>query len=90
MVPEGIQFPSQLETLIMNSNSLEGVITGSLFHNLSKLKVLGLSGNSFVLEINRNWVPPFQLQAIILQHCKLGPYFPRWLKTQKTLMRLDI
>ncbi|XP_057761113.1 receptor-like protein EIX2 [Arachis stenosperma] len=89
-VPEGIQFPSQLETLIMNSNSLEGVITNSQFHNLSKLKVLGLSGNSFVLKINRDWIPPFQLQAIMLQHCKLGPYFPKWLKTQKRLMRLDI
>ncbi|QHO44088.1 hypothetical protein S83_017653 [Arachis hypogaea] len=89
-VPEGIQFPSQLETLTMNSNSLEGVITNSQFHNLSKLKVLGLSGNSFVLEINRDWIPPFQLQAIMLQHCKLGPYFPKWLKTQRRLMQLDI
>ncbi|XP_057761114.1 receptor-like protein EIX2 [Arachis stenosperma] len=89
-VPEGIQFPLQLETLIMNSNSLEGVITDSQFHNLSKLKVLGLSGNSFALKINRDWIPPFQLQAIMLQHCKLGPDFPKWLQTQKTLMRLDI
>ncbi|RYR62937.1 hypothetical protein Ahy_A04g020695 [Arachis hypogaea] len=89
-VPEGIQFPSQLETLIMNSNSLEGVITDSLFHNMSKLKVLSLSGNSFVLKINPDWIPPFQLQVIMLQHCMLGPYFPKWLKTQKTLTRLDI
>ncbi|KAL1319544.1 hypothetical protein AAHE18_15G285300 [Arachis hypogaea] len=85
-VPEGIQFPSQLETLIMNSNSLEGVITDSQFHNLG----LGLSGNSFVLEINRDWIPPFQLQVIMLQHCKLGPDFPKWLQTQKNLMQLDI
>ncbi|XP_020999690.1 receptor-like protein EIX2 [Arachis duranensis] len=89
-VLEGIQFPSQLETLIMYSNSLEGVITDSLFHNLSNLKSLDLSGNSFVLEINRDWIPPFQLQVIMLQHCKLGPDFPKWLQTQKNLMQLDI
>ncbi|RYR06556.1 hypothetical protein Ahy_B05g073876 isoform B [Arachis hypogaea] len=89
-VPEGIQFLSQLETLIMNSNSLEGVITDSLFHNLSKLKVLDLTGNSFVLKINPDWIPPFQLQVIMLQHCMVGPYLPKWLQTQKNLMQLDI
>ncbi|MED6118308.1 hypothetical protein PIB30_001538 [Stylosanthes scabra] len=89
-VPEEIQFPSQLETLIMNSNSLEGVITESRFHNLSKLKVLDLSGNSFVLKFNHDWIPPFQLQVIMLQQCMLGPYLPKWLQTQKYLMQLDI
>ncbi|MED6118307.1 hypothetical protein PIB30_001537 [Stylosanthes scabra] len=89
-VPEEIRFPSQLVTLIMNSNSLEGVITESHFHNLSKLKVLDLSGNSLVLKINHGWIPPFQLQVLLLQHCMLGPYLPKWLKTQKILMQLDI
>ncbi|KAL4317639.1 hypothetical protein S245_053905 [Arachis hypogaea] len=89
-VPEDIRFPLQLETLIMNSNSLEGVITESHFYNLSNLKVLDLSGNSFVLKINPDWIPPFQLQVINLQHCMLGPYLPKWLQTQKNLIQLDI
>ncbi|MED6199131.1 hypothetical protein PIB30_073090 [Stylosanthes scabra] len=89
-VHEEIRFPSQLETLIMNSNSLEGVITESHFQNLSKLKFLDLSGNSFVLKTNHDWIPPFQLQVMMLQHCKLGPYLPKWLKTQKKLLQLDI
>ncbi|KAL1319447.1 hypothetical protein AAHE18_15G279500 [Arachis hypogaea] len=89
-VPEDIRFPSQLKTLMMNSNSLEGVITESHFYNLSNLKVLGLSGNSFVLKINPDWIPPFQLQVIMLQHCMVGPYLPKWLQTQKNLMQLDI
>ncbi|MED6131023.1 hypothetical protein PIB30_006351 [Stylosanthes scabra] len=89
-VREEIQFPSQLETLIMNSNSLEGVITESQFHNLSKLKVLDLSGNSFVLKINYDWIPPFQLQVLMLQQCMLGPYHRKWLQTQKYLIQLDI
>ncbi|MED6173923.1 hypothetical protein PIB30_064251 [Stylosanthes scabra] len=89
-VAEEIQFPSQLDTFIMNSNSLEGVITESQFHNLSKLKVLDLSGNSFVLKINHDWIPPFQLQVLMLQQCMLGPYLPKWLQTQKYLMQLDI
>ncbi|XLR66969.1 hypothetical protein HN51_009552 [Arachis hypogaea] len=89
-VPEEIRFPLQLETLMMNSNSLEGVITESHFYNLSNLKVLDLSGNSFVLKINPDWIPPFQLQVINLQHCMLGPYLPKWLQTQKNLIQLDI
>ncbi|XP_015967144.2 receptor-like protein EIX2 [Arachis duranensis] len=89
-VPEEIRFPLQLETLMMNSNSLEGVITESHFYNLSNLKVLDLSGNSFVLKINPDWIPPFQLQVINLQHCMLGPYIPKWLQTQKNLIQLDI
>ncbi|MED6173922.1 hypothetical protein PIB30_064250 [Stylosanthes scabra] len=89
-VPKGIQFPSQLEALVMNSNTLEGVIRDSQLHSLSKLKVLDLSGNSFILKISPDWIPPFQLQVMMLQHCMLGPYLPKWLQTQKYLKQLDI
>ena len=53
------RFPSQLEILSLNFNSLEGVITDSHFANMSKLSYLGLSDNSLALTFSQNWVPPF-------------------------------
>ncbi|KAL6284576.1 hypothetical protein ACE6H2_015505 [Prunus campanulata] len=37
-----------------------------------------------------DWIPPFQLDYIILGSCKMGPDFPKWLQTQKTFSCLDI
>ncbi len=35
-------------------------------------------------------MPPFQLDFIDLSSCKLGPDFPKWMKTQKKFAYLDI
>ncbi|XP_020221546.2 receptor-like protein EIX1 [Cajanus cajan] len=90
-IPKDIQFPPQLESLNMHSNSLKGVLTEYHFTNLSKLKELKLSKNSLLaLTFKQNWVPPFQLSYIGLQSCMLGPTFPKWLKTQNHFNDLDI
>ncbi|KAI5345431.1 hypothetical protein L3X38_013308 [Prunus dulcis] len=80
---------SSLEVLSLRNNQLSGVISGTHFSKLSKLRNLDLS-NSLVLDIHANWIPLFQLDYIILGSCKMGPDFPKWLQTQKKFSYLDI
>ncbi|WVZ15269.1 hypothetical protein V8G54_012835 [Vigna mungo] len=87
-IPKDIRFPTQLETLKMNLNSLGGVISDSHFANMSKLQLLDLSDNSLALEFSKNWTPSFQLDYIGLRSCKLGPTFPKWF--QNDIEILDI
>lgn len=37
-----------------------------------------------------DWIPPFQLNYIILGSCRIGPTFPPWLQIQKNSSYLDI
>ncbi|KAL5573045.1 hypothetical protein UlMin_022642 [Ulmus minor] len=90
-IPESIGQLSELETLDISSNSLGGVISETYFSNLSKLSFLDLSFNShLVLNVSIDWIPPFQLNTIRLGDCKMGPQFPKWLRTQKNYSQLDI
>ncbi|KAF7813011.1 receptor-like protein EIX1 [Senna tora] len=89
-IPRDLQFPSQLVTLFISFNSLKGVLTESHFANMPNLKHLDISNNSLALRFNHNWIPPFQLESIYVRSCKLGPSFPKWLKTQNDLTSLDM
>ncbi|CAN6566066.1 unnamed protein product [Malus baccata var. baccata] len=97
-IPESIGQMSKLEDISFGMNSLEGVISERLqftlsethFSKLSKLIYLDLSSNSLGLNLNSNWVPPYQLDHINLGSCKMGPYFPKWLQTQRGFTYLDI
>ncbi|KAJ4788294.1 LRR receptor-like serine/threonine-protein kinase GSO1 [Rhynchospora pubera] len=83
--------PSEIGTLVclkelyLSGNSLSGVITEAHFVKLSNLETLDLSGNMLTLKLNENWVPPFQLQYLALESCKVGPKFPSWLQWQTQL-----
>ncbi|XP_008343730.2 receptor-like protein EIX1 [Malus domestica] len=76
-IPESIGQMSNLEYMYLDMNALEGVVSESHFSNLSRLTSLYLSSNSLALSFNSNWVPPFQLDTIVLGSCKMGPYFPK-------------
>ncbi|KAH0979475.1 hypothetical protein GBA52_006652 [Prunus armeniaca] len=89
-IPESIGQMSNLEFIDLHMNSFEGVISETHFSKLSKLRYLDLSSNSLVLNFSFDWVPPFQLRLITLGSCKMGPYFPKWLRTQKSYYWLDI
>ncbi|XP_037491668.1 receptor-like protein EIX2 isoform X1 [Jatropha curcas] len=81
---------SQLEEFNISSNSLSGVISEHHFSNMSELVLLDLSGNSLILNISVNWVPPSSLANIILASCKIGPHFPKWLHSLNNYFALDI
>ncbi|XP_028798346.1 receptor-like protein EIX1 [Neltuma alba] len=80
-----------LEEFNVASNVLGGRITNlAHFANLTKLKLLDLSWNSFTLNFSNNWIPQFQLTSFAAQSVALGPSFPRWLQTQNNLYDLDV
>ncbi|XP_027364278.1 receptor-like protein EIX1 [Abrus precatorius] len=89
-IPKSFGLLSQLRHLDMRENSLEGMITETQFANLTKLLVLILSQNSLTMKFDDKWIPKFQLEVLKLQSCKVGPTFPKWLQTQKSLISLDM
>ncbi|PON96923.1 LRR domain containing protein [Trema orientale] len=89
-VPESIGQLSSLEALILSSNSLNGVLAEVHFSNLSRLESLDISQNPLSLNISSDWIPPFQLDTLSLDSCKVGPAFPKWLQTQKKLRSLYV
>ncbi|XP_038978017.1 receptor-like protein EIX1 [Phoenix dactylifera] len=81
---------AELVSLDLSSNSLEGVMSEEHFANFTKLNFLRLSGNQLILNLTSDWIPPFQLQVLGIDSCKLGPQFPAWLRTQENISYLDL
>ncbi|KAG6491220.1 receptor-like protein EIX1 [Zingiber officinale] len=91
LIPHAIGKLVNLELLQLSVNSFEGDITEFHLSNLTKLKDLILSDNPFLtIAINHNWSPLFQLELISLGSSKLGPRFPTWLRSQKSIMVIDL
>ncbi|XP_047965251.1 receptor-like protein EIX2 [Salvia hispanica] len=89
-IPISIGQLSHIRYLDLSSNSLEGLVSESHFSKLHKLESLDLSFNPLlILDIAPDWSPPFQLSAIKLAGCNVGPYFPNWIRTQINLSILD-
>jgi Leucine-rich repeat (LRR) protein len=84
-IPVSLGNLSNLEELRISSNFLEGVVSEEHFSNLTKLRNFDASSNSLTLQVSTNWVPPFQLQTLVMGSCALGPRFPSWLQSQKDL-----
>ena len=79
---------SNLEFLGVGRTSLTGNISEVHFTALSKLSGLAIYETSLSFHVNSNWTPPFQLEHLEANSCKMGPKFPAWLKTQKSLSYL--
>ncbi|KAF7815749.1 receptor-like protein EIX2 [Senna tora] len=89
-LPKSLGQLSNLESLNLKGNSLVGVITEETFSKLSSLDTLQLSSTGLGFDLDPKWVPPFQLSNLFLANVSLGPNFPTWLYTQKSLDSLDI
>ncbi|XP_030934033.1 receptor-like protein EIX2 isoform X1 [Quercus lobata] len=84
-LPKSLGLLSNLKHLFIGKNSLTGTVDEVFFTKLSKLKYLDLSRTPLFFNVNSNWVPPFQLIYAHMSSCKIGPSFPAWLQTQRSL-----
>ncbi|KAJ9679388.1 hypothetical protein PVL29_021345 [Vitis rotundifolia] len=89
-VPRNLGLLSNLVTLYIANNSIEGTVSEVHFAKLSKLKYLDAYSTSVVFNVSHNWIPPFQLKYLIMGFCKMGPRFPLWLQTQRSLQILEL
>ncbi|OAY69011.1 LRR receptor-like serine/threonine-protein kinase FLS2 [Ananas comosus] len=90
-IPPGIGGLSNMQTLDLSSNFLKGAISEAHFANLSKLETLILDSNSLIIEVDQNWIPPFQLREITLGPCRFSqPQFPAWLRWQVQIDFLNL
>ncbi|XP_043817978.1 receptor-like protein EIX2 [Manihot esculenta] len=89
-IPVSIGQLYNLERLGFSQNSLQGEVSELHLLNLRSLIALSMDGNSLVFDIDPEWIPPFQLDRIGLSSCEVGPSFPQWLKTQKSIRFLQM
>nr|XP_011470029.1 PREDICTED: receptor-like protein 12 [Fragaria vesca subsp. vesca] len=89
-LPKTIGQLKRLTDLDISSNSFEGVVTEAHFTHLTSLKSFRAVGNSMTLKTSRDWLPPFQLGSMWLDHWRLGLELPLWLRTQTQLQSLSL
>ncbi|XP_034710631.1 receptor-like protein EIX2 [Vitis riparia] len=89
-IPISLGGISSLRYLRIRENFFEGIISEKHLANLTSLEKLDASSNLLTLQVSSNWTPPFQLRALDLGSCLLGPQFPAWLQTQKHLEDLNM
>ncbi|KAL4561914.1 hypothetical protein LXL04_034097 [Taraxacum kok-saghyz] len=89
-VPESFGQLSNLTNFDVSFNDLSGIVSDVHLSKLSKLKRLHMSSNSLIINLDDDWIPPFQIKFLDLGSCQVGPSFPNWLKTQKNVNFLDL
>ncbi|XVE88470.1 hypothetical protein DITRI_Ditri19aG0072200 [Diplodiscus trichospermus] len=91
-IPESIGQLSELIVMNFGQTAWKGFISEGHFSNLTKLENLEISSTSPKKSLNfswgSHWSPPFNLKSIIIAHNRVGPSFPEWLQTQRSLTRL--
>ncbi|XP_060667294.1 receptor-like protein EIX2 [Ziziphus jujuba] len=90
LIPESLGQLVNLQSLDISNNQMEGIISEAHFANTTRLKFLSISDNPLTLKLGQDWVPPFQLERLYMDSCHLGPQFPMWVRSQKTLSYLDL
>ncbi|KAF8012054.1 hypothetical protein BT93_I0243 [Corymbia citriodora subsp. variegata] len=89
-IPGSIGQILNLEVMDIGNNHLDGIVSELHFANLSSLTTMKFYSNELVINVSASWVPPFQIQEILMSSCKVGPKFPNWLQTQRNILILDM
>ncbi|MED6151774.1 hypothetical protein PIB30_085675 [Stylosanthes scabra] len=87
-IPHSLGNLSSLSRLSLESNFLTGNVSERNFHSFSRLKSLGLGSPSLIFDFDPDWIPPFQLQFLVLTF--VSPKLPSWIYTQNSLTLLNI
>ncbi|XP_044473258.1 receptor-like protein EIX2 [Mangifera indica] len=90
LIPWKLGELSSLQELDLSFNKFGGSLFPFHFVNLTRLVYFDASRNSIMFKISPKWVPPFQLEVLLLGSCHLGPQFPLWVLSQATLSLLDV
>ncbi|KAL3809835.1 hypothetical protein ACJIZ3_000088 [Penstemon smallii] len=85
-IPLSLGQLSNLEELYLSGTTLDSTLCEAHFAKLSKLRKLVL--DSFKFRVGFDWVPPFQLGALMMQSCDIEGQFPQWLRLQKEIVSL--
>ena len=89
-IPKTLGLLSNLLYINVANNFLTGAVDEEHFTKLSKLEDLDISHTHLFFNVKSNWVPPFQLSSITMSSCKIGPNFPMWLQTQRSISDLQL
>lgn len=90
-IPPYLWEVTSLKSLDLSRNKLDATISQIQLSNLTSLIYIRLDKNSRIeLKLDPDWIAPFQLVALDLGSCNLGPHFPLWIRSQKSLYLLDI
>ncbi|XP_022760361.1 LRR receptor-like serine/threonine-protein kinase GSO1 isoform X2 [Durio zibethinus] len=89
-LPESFGQLANLEIFNISKNLLAGFVSEMHLGNLAKLKEFDVSDNPLTLKTNPDWIPPFELEHLVLRSLDVGSKFPLWLRSQKHLRYLDI
>ena len=87
-IPKSLGLLSNLLAVSISLNFFTCSLDEAHFSKLGKLEVLYISYTPLFFNVNSNWVPPFQLEYAGMSSCKIGPNFPTWLYTQRSLQVL--
>ncbi|KAL5710930.1 lysine--tRNA ligase [Ranunculus cassubicifolius] len=79
-IPNNLRKLPNLEVLHLINNTFTGVVSHTLFENLSSLYELSMGCDFHVFNVPSDWIPPFQLETLRLPSCHVGPNFPLWLR----------
>ncbi|XP_060667301.1 receptor-like protein EIX1 isoform X2 [Ziziphus jujuba] len=90
LIPESLWQLVNLQSLDISNNQMEGIISEAHFANTTRLKFLSISDNPLTLKLGQDWVPPFQLEDLSMGSYHLGPKFPMWVRSQKSLSSLGL
>ncbi|XP_074284267.1 uncharacterized protein LOC141608820 [Silene latifolia] len=90
-IPTLVEKLSKLRILDISYNPLEGtVLSEHHFTNLSSLTYVYMDHTMLTLNLSSDWVPPFQLECLFADNCKINGQLPPWLQTQKNLTYLKL
>ncbi|KAJ1276012.1 hypothetical protein BS78_05G181300 [Paspalum vaginatum] len=89
-VPSEIFMLGNLTDMDLSNNNLSGVITHEQLGGLKRLRNIDMSGNSFKIVVDQEWLPPFRLERAYFESCQMGPPFPTRLQSQTHILELTI
>ncbi|CAI9106035.1 OLC1v1005090C1 [Oldenlandia corymbosa var. corymbosa] len=90
-IPPALLNLTELDTLDVTYNSLSGALSESDFGKLKSLRHFRISKNKFLsFNVSSRWIPPFQLDELVMDFVFIGTQFPPFLQTQRNISHIAL